>query len=567
MCVKTNESFMNYKNYKKIMLSVLIFTIVLAILGLPYGAWGFINDDYGFILYSKIQRLPEIFRFFGAHDIGEAFNPPNYSHITRSFFSVMYRPMQFVLFGLETYFLGIQPYRLLLLIISFHALISVALFNLFTYFFGYTLAFFGALFFALHPSFAHWGGVFTTQIYIVDALYLFGSLFLLKKYLESDRMGYYFFSCTVCLLGVFAKETLIVMPVWVCLAGAMYRSYVLEHLDFYKNILFGLRLSIGYWCSSILYLMARAHLFPMATRGGASSMGFSLTLASFFARQRERVGDFMSYVCDIVYVGLIPSGNRLLKGTLVLIIVALLVYPFFVKRKKMLLAFLSASMMLFTWPALLLYYQPRYLYIGLPFFFLIVLFAMQFYYIRCGRSKYVMIACLSILLVTKSTAFMYKQKSKERVLHTIISAFQELSKKEEIKKRAICFVGLPMHWFGSGNAQAVQLFGKSAALPVYYDISNFVYKREPFYTIQGHAFEANLIQDGVHLRLLDHKNLSFPIRKGALSTLGEMVIHKRNADGAPVDMSVVVRKKWLDSKPVFITWDYQRQKFLPLTSL
>ena len=547
--------------YGKVVISLVIFFAVLAILGIPFFDWGFINDDYGFLLYSQLKSVRDIFYLFAPHDIGHAFNPSNYHSIPLTFGSALYRPMQFVLFGLESWLLGINPYALLLCVISLHALISVALFNIFAVFFGMPLAFFGAMFFALHPTLEHWIGVFTCQIYIIDVLYLLGAAYLLKCYLDSKKLGWYVLSCSIMTLSIFAKETLIIFPVWAMAATMFYCSLTQgEALMLYAGR--ALRVSLGYWAGALFYLMVRASLFPFSS-GSAGASSLKQVTDAFIARQKERLGDWISYVCDYLYVGLVPSGNRLLKGGLVVVLISFLVWPFIARKQYKELAFLVGSILLFTWPAWLLFYQPRYLYIGLPFFFGIVLCAASYYLVFFTTSKRYCYIVLCFLLAANAGAFAFRQRTKEAVLNTILCAFKELATNQVIYDKAVWFVGLPAHWFGSGNAQALWLLGSNAErMPVFYNMGTFFFKTEPFYDIKPHRMTAAIKDGCLELRSHDPENLFFYKNLSINNPQSPLVFSEKNSRQEATVVSMPLDMFAQQQDLVIVTWDYENQKFL-----
>ncbi len=546
---------------KKIFFSGGIFCAVLAVLALPFFHWGFINDDYGFLLYSQLTSVRDIFTLFAPHDIGHAFNPSNYHSIPLTFGSALYRPMQFVLFGLESWLFGINPYALLLCVISLHALISVALFNIFAVFFGMPLAFLGAMFFALHPTLEHWVGVFTCQIYIVDVLYLLGAAYFLKRYLDSKKLAWYALSCGIMTLSIFAKETLIVFPVWAMAATMFYYSMRQGGaLMLYAGR--ALRLSFGYWAGALFYLVVRASLFPFSSAGLETS-SLKQIADAFVTRQKERLGDWISYVCDYLYVGLVPSGNRLLKGGLVVVLISLLVWPFIARKQYKEFMFLAGSIVLFTWPAWLLFYQPRYLYIGLPFFFGIVLCALSYYlaFFTAGKKYSYIVLCF--LLAANAGAFAFRQRTKECVLDTILSAFKELTTNQVIQGKAVWFVGLPAHWFGSGNAQALWLLGSNAErMPVFYNMGTFLFKTEPFYDIKPHCMTVGIKNGRLELRSHDPENLFFYKNLSINNAKLEVFFSEKNSRQEATVVSMPLDMFSGQEDLVIVSWDYENQKFL-----
>lgn len=550
-------------SYRRFFISLGIFFAVLAILGIPFFHWGFINDDYGFLLYSQLKSVRDIFSLFAPHDIGHAFNPSNYHSIPLTFGSALYRPMQFVLFGLESWLVGINSYSLLLCVISLHALISVALFNMFAVFFGTSLAFFGAMFFALHPTLEHWVGVFTCQIYIVDVLYLLGAAYFLKCYLDSKKIAWYVLSCGIMTLSIFAKETLIIFPVWV-MAATMFYCSLTQGGALMSHVGRSLRVSLGYWAGALFYLVMRASLFPFSS-GGAGTSSLKQLADAFVARQKERLGDWISYVCDYLYIGLIPSGNRLVKGGLVVVLISFLVWPFIARKQYKEFAFLLGSIVLFTWPAWLLFYQPRYLYIGLPFLFGMVLCAISYYLTFFTTSKKYIYIVLCALLAINAGAFACRQRMKERVLNTILCAFKELTTNQAIQGRAIWFVGLPAHWFGSGNAQALWLLGSNAErerMPVFYNMGTFFFKTEPFYDIKSHRMTVAIEKSRLELRSHDPENLFFYKNLSINNPQSPLIFSEKNSRQEATVVSMPLDMFAQQQDLVIVTWDYENQKFL-----
>lgn len=540
----------------KKMCMLYIFLITLCVLGVPYTDWGLIQDDYGFIHFSQIKSLADIVNFFKPHDIGEAFSPGagalKGSHY---FFSVMYRPMQYVLFGLETFFLGTNPYFLLLLIVSIHALMAAVLLYILCYFFSLKVAFLGSLLFAFHPLLEHWLGVFTTQIYIVDLAYLLGIVFLVKRFFDTKKIFFYLISLIMYLGSLFAKETLILFPIWILVLGCWYLRNILK-IDARKAFIKSFLISLGYGIMTLTYLGVRLLLFPLPPVGFVgTAMHFDLTLNSFISRQMMRLGDFISYICDPCFVGFLPNGNRLIKGSLIMLFVVVILYPF-IKQKKIHYLLLSGlSIFLFTWPAVFLYYQPRYMYVGLPFFIFIFMYAFSWY---CRQNSIkIRIAAWSLvgtLLLCNVVFLCSRQKLKEQATHVILAAFTELADNPKIENRSLCFIGLPMLWFGSGNAQAMWLLtGKKQAIN--YDMGTFIWRAQNAHEVK--QYHVDLIDEGNVFRImcLDNMQTHFSVHC-------PYKIIKKNLLNYPIEI-IVSKMKYADlgSDVCFITWDYQELRF------
>ena len=127
-------------------------------MGIPYTKWGFVSDDFGAILHSRIKNWQYFLNFFCENALLNITHPSNYIYPKFNYLSVLYRPLIFVFYFIQTLFFGINPYGYFLTSSFLHALNAVLVFNIFLYFFNYLWAFSGALFFAFHSSLVVWFG-------------------------------------------------------------------------------------------------------------------------------------------------------------------------------------------------------------------------------------------------------------------------------------------------------------------------------------------------------------------------------------------------------------------------
>ncbi|MCF7899126.1 hypothetical protein K9L05_00565, partial [Candidatus Babeliales bacterium] len=254
-------------SHKKLFLSLIIFFTIFFILGLPFTKWVPQNDDYGNLYRSSAKNFTEFCDFF-IHGDTEAICLDNYEN-TQSFLQAYYRPMLFVYTFIQKYFFGLNYYYFYLFMILIHAINAVILFNIFIYFLGSLLAFLGSLYFAFHPALNNWLGWFGGLQFHMHLLLVLLSIIFLKKYLDSEKIFFYIFSCLFYLINIFSGEIPIVMPVWVMLFVYFYEQIcsdifgrVQNKFNFLKKLLNSIRISIGFWAVFLFYIFRKLYLYP-----------------------------------------------------------------------------------------------------------------------------------------------------------------------------------------------------------------------------------------------------------------------------------------------------------------
>jgi hypothetical protein len=191
---------------------------------------------------------------------------------------------------------------------------------------------------------------------------------------------------------------------------------------------------------------------------------------------KSRGFDFVSYTADLFTLTWMPQKHPFLKGALILLISSLLIWIFIQNTKKPLLLFFTFSTIIFSWPALLMHYQPRYIYMAIPFFLLYVLVGIMYrkntFYLHPQVNmnsiyKPVATTTATILLIFYATFLTKKLRLREKRLHKITQSFVDFLKNNQIKSRPLCFLGLPKYWFSMGTAQAMWLLSNDDSYPVY----------------------------------------------------------------------------------------------------
>ncbi|MFA5075470.1 MAG: hypothetical protein WC436_05210 [Candidatus Babeliales bacterium] len=551
-----------FKNNKKLILSLNIFILTILVLGIPYTKWGFVADDFGGIWHAKNSNYKDIPKFFyeGSEDGQEITGPSlladtqkqdlliDKKKLKSNFEVTLYRPLSYVLLFLQTKFFDLSAYYYFIFIIILHALNALLLFKLFLYFFNLNLAFWGSLFFAFHSSLAGWIGIVGCQKYPLGLTFLLLSIYFLKKYLDNNKLQYYLLSCFIIFISLFFMEHLIVMPIWVFFLIYFYKN----------NLLNALKISSGFIFNNVFYLSLRYFLFPSAH---IESGNFKKVICLFFERQIERFLDYLTYLVNLINLNWLFGGHRFLKGFLILLICFLLIFPFIYKKKFKELIFLSFSILLFSWPVIWLTHMPRYFYVAIPFFVFLVLFSVSFYIEKFAKNKKYIFIFLYSILIFNICFLINAQIKQETKLNIIVSAFKDLASQNITDNKPICFIGLPNTYFGSCNRQALYLYKKNYSCPVYYDRKNFICLNPE---INKKIIEILFIKNGFNFKILDKVNNWFCCDKNEISSLGKVQINKVNEFNLPLDINYFFDSRLLKQKPLFVAWDYEKNKFLVL---
>ncbi len=533
-----------YEQHKKLILGCLLFILVFSLLGLPFIHWNFETDDWGNIYLSNIKHWADIKKFF--INIETSTYASNYTASQQSFFCGLLRPMTFVFYYVQHLFFGLNPYGYFLVTVGVHALSTAVLFYLYSLFTNLYAAFFAAVFFGFHPSIGRWLGWISPQSYQIELLLFLFIILLLHRYLTTAQPSWYVLACLLFLSNLFLREQTVVFPFWLIVACYLYRKSQQPNADRFNNILYSIKFSLPFWCISLFYLGVRLMLFPF-NAAHTGTLTFELTWYSFIKRQSERFFDFVTYASDFCGLSHLPTNHQILKGSLIVSLCLLLGWLFYYNSKKVYVLFAACSTLFFSWPALLMHYQPRYMYIAIPFSLLTVLLLVEFYqgYRVSSTTKKIAALLFSCLIATNAFMDMQGFYRREQRSYIPARAFHELVQNPITRGRAICFLCLPNQYLTVGCAQAVWLLSGDNTRPVFH-IS-------PYMKIKG--------KDYTELRTT---YITFtPIKHGLCcsSTNPDKICFITREGDAYTTQNIVLTDQILSSNPLFVTWDYKNQHF------
>lgn len=553
-----------FKSNQKKILSLFILVFVILVLGLPFYNWGFLHDDFGVVWHSKIKYWKDLLYFFNEPGMTSVVQPSNYNLPEQSFFVVYYRPVVYIVYAIQMFIFKFSAYGYFLTTIFLHALNSVLIFNIFTFFTNFTLAFWGAMFFAFHPSLSGWLGWIAGQAHVFNFLLILLVFLFLKKYLDTKKIYFYLISCFVFLISLFTRETAVILTVWFPFAIYLYVDYrgwrFKNHL---RKIWYSLKITFVYWILTIFYFVVRISLYPIITHG---KLQIELNPMRFILSFKERFFHLVTLMSDLAGLSFLPPGSRLLKGTLIILIFGFLFVFFLRNTKKKYILFFLGSMLIFMWPAILRYYASRYLYKSLFFYVLILLFFIQFSFLNKSftsyKTKKIVLVFIYLLLTFNIILLFFSFKKREERLFKLNSAFSSLVSNKKVQNKALCFVGLPWSFFPTGVAQGVWINGISSDLPVYYDRRTWGFSNLPVFK---NWLKIDVIKNGFRLRSLNSNDLHIAAGGQEEFAMGDLTINKRS-DGKPIDVSLIFDKKYLKQDILFVSWDYEEFKFKILGS-
>ncbi len=238
------------------------------------------------------------------------------------------------------------------------------------------------------------------------------------------------------------------MPLW--LIGAFY----IYGESFWR----ALKLSIGFWIVNFCYLAVRLSLFPLTAQTG--TLTFQPTWHSIITRFSSRFYDAVSYLNEFLGFSWLPLQHQWIKGLLIITALILLGILFVKNHHKKYVLFLLCSIPLFSWPAIIMHFQPRYIYMALPLMIAAIA-------ILIDPPRQWLKLALGALIMWNAVFLVHHLAQREKILHMITAAFEEIVANPVTRGKSLCFVDIPSCWFDQGTAQAVWLLRHDGSKPVF----------------------------------------------------------------------------------------------------
>jgi len=302
---------------------------------------------------------------------------------------------------------------------------------------------------------------------------------------------------------------------------------------------------------AMLYLVVRFLTYPVTATTGSTII--TSTASHLLSSFKHRFFELVTLLADLSNTSLIPPGNRIFKGAVMVLFATAVVYLFVKSRHKKITLSLLLCTAFYLWPALRSY-QPRYFYFALPFFILMLLILIKE---KVHTTKIVVIFC-SLMLGVNAFVVVRTMNTRQQTLHMTTQAFDQLCRNEALANHTLCFIALPYKHFVCSVAQAVWMRGVNTTLPIYYDIATFTHSD---HEISHNDFELWPIKNGFRLRSR-HNKVWWLTWRGNRMPMGQKIIHTSSpTDGKVYDMTYKFDKKLWNKNMLFVSWDYDCKKF------
>ncbi len=454
--------------FPKYFILPILITLILLTLGIPHSNISHFGDSCGDILHARTGSVAKFFTEGSAYD---AHTPANVQPAPPSFTASIYRPLSFCYLKAQYNLWGNRPYFFFLVSVLLHALCCVFLFLLLSGLVSWPLALLGACMLAYHPSVAAWLNWISMQQYLIDAL---GFMVLCSLLIYAHRRRSFMAYIGACGLyghSLLLKEQLFVLPI--VLGGLMpLYFYLTQHRNVltWDNLRDYMRLATGFWLVSFGYLYLRSLVLPLkpvaTVMGGTAGTAGSLGAIFSLAKHKARLLEFVSLVSDSLGLAWLPADHRLLKGTCIMVLLALIVL--LVRHTRSYLAVLCTILVFsaLIWPSVLMCHRERYLYLGLWLLILVLLVLVD--RIRLASWRKLVITFLW-LMVSVHACWSINRLNKNAILTQWLTQRYYLLAHEhpQVLTRALCFYNVPPPLYDLAQAVPMLLPQRKHQQPVY----------------------------------------------------------------------------------------------------
>ena len=565
------------KKHKHLILSLIIFAIVFCILGVPFKGWWFNGGDdfHGLYLGYKTKTWNDLFNFFLNGHTNQGMGASNcLSTFERntSFFSTFYRPLYCVYFAIQYWIFGTNAYYYLLTSVFFHSINTVILFNIFLWFTSLFPAFLIALLFAFHPQIAYRFGAIVNLHYYINVMLMLLSILFLKKYLDSKKLFYYFFSCMLFTLSLFTRESSIVLPAIIFLGLFLYPSpkNTLNLKKLFKHSITNVKISSGFWVILSVFFSLRLYLYPLASKLNTQNN-------SLFKLIKEKIPEFKVFIYDALHLSWLPWGHKTIRGIIVITLFILFIWLFIKNSKKIYIIYFIIATFLMLWPSYLGHYNPRYFYETHIFVLLTFIFLFKYHKENLLFLKKPFILGLIILNIFQITFAIENFSRRETKMKIMSKAIKKIINNPQLQKKSLCFLGYPSDGFGGHFAGLIWIFQDNPSIHAYFDTKTIIKQLDSnivspvgWKNMVSEYYKKNFvkitpIKNGFRFKSSNSKKVAFNLNEKNGCSMGKKIIHKTkniNGEKLTTDFTLIIDKKYIQEKIIFFTWDYEKQKFV-----
>lgn len=561
--------------FSRFLLAACLFTATFAGFITGKKNWYFGDDDYGAFYCGKKATVEKFKDYFtGKYTNEMTIMPTNMKEVPKSFYSATYRPVTLVFYALECLLLNAKesfsawPY--FLVSIGLHSLSVAMVFWALSFLTGLMLAFFTALAFAFYPFMGRCVGPFSFQPFSISLIFGLICIGLFYRYLNTKNLLWLIPSCLAFAIPLFMHEIIILLPVFLfCLAIYF---FLCQESGIFGSLVKSFIVSVPFLAVVAAYIFLRKTAFPVDLNQTAIFDPIKM-----INRFQTRAFDFVTLKVDLTGISWIPAGHRLAKSVGIMAVFAWYVVLYLLCSKRWPSTLMTIGFFCLAWPSYLVTHQARYLYLALPFFLGSIAISAR-YIVADNIMKFLfkwsvpVVFCAASLVGffenrTLMNAVAYRQGLAKR-------SFHELANDPKLFDKSIFFVGLPHEIFPYGGAaQAIWSFGPKSqdGRPVIYES-----------LLNSKCFFVHNVRDKIPTQNLLRINIDGPTVSVSSSDPEKIWIHTANSFGVKTQPSVgtmvkasiyhkgerakkvVVKlsEKWSNQNLAFVTWDYEKSKFV-----
>ncbi len=624
----------------------ILFALVFCVFVLPIKEIWFKLDDLGNIIAGIIKNPKDFIRVF-SEDERNYLYPINFNVPQANFISCFYRPFQHIFFTIIYFLYGFNAYAYYVVNALFHAINAVLILYIFSFWMPLYLSFLGGLLFAFYPNW-DWVTWICTLHNLLAIFFMFLSFIFFKKYLEKRNSSLAsiflnFLAGIMFLFSVCSRENTVFFGLWMFiyayfLANNSQDSFWLKlKSTFIKTwiffatyvVYFFLRLNASGYKSLARTYNNLLLKFPILTKflgnnvsvalvenvseANASSLPKdvlsvvnkvttgSIIQVSWFQEIMNlidlKLSSFWSWTRNILNIDIQSNADKIIFLFIVLFLMFFLFFSY--KNHKRLFLVLFLGVLIFSWPGIVAYPNPRYLSAIYPYLVSVFVFGIYFFKkeVKKGCFKY-FILTIVFLLSGSSVGFgIYKNvrsiigSSKDGLVYK--QKFSEFFNENSFDKNAnFVVIGSP---FVSDIQNVFQAFLNNLDLKLAFVRASTLAEKGSWgcrgdYRIKDVKSKIEKVKKdgkfGLRLISLDKKHCAwwmhfshFPlkwskeenayiwtekepeVREWHDFSMGKFIIHERNIDSGITDVTYIFDDKWINKNTVFVTWDTVEGKY------
>lgn len=412
----------------KLFLSCFLFSITVVFFALVGRDVWFSLDDLGNIVNGLICSVKDFLRVFSQDERAYIY-PINFTIPKANVISGFYRPLQHIPFTLIYKTFGFYAFAYYLTSVFFHALNTVLIFYLFSFYMPILLALLSGLVFAFAPT-LDWITWISCLHNFMAVFFILLSLLFFRLFWNNKKWYWQALAAFMFLLSIISRENTIMLGIWLFCGAFLLMDKIFQSPSFWQRVKFAFKQTWLFGVVYFIYFFLRLNAFGVtslertlnnlllkypvlgkflfgtiksstavsdAVVGCANaelSSGVGVQVGSNVAQTVSNLSSAQFSWTHAVFSNLagiknilVTWGSSLLNTDLshestLFFVCCLIFFMIFAYRKHFrILLTLILGLLFFIWPGIVAYPNPRYISAGYPFlvfiFFLAVHFVLQ----------------------------------------------------------------------------------------------------------------------------------------------------------------------------------------------